>query len=83
VHRGHALSNVSTMSHERLLAAARRVLDGDDSVLAASELEGVVLDDYSGDERFDELMFVLSMYAPGQATLTRGRTRSEESSRKR
>ena len=28
--------------------------------------EGVVLDDYPGDERFDELGEVLALYAPGQ-----------------
>lgn len=50
--------------HERFLAAAQRVLDGDDSVRAANELEGVVLDDYPGDERFDDLVEVLALYAP-------------------
>ncbi len=56
------------MSHERFLAAAQRVLNGDDSIRAANELEGVVLDDYPGDERFDELGEVLALYAPGQGT---------------
>jgi hypothetical protein len=54
-----------SMFHERFLAAAQRVLDGDDSTLAANELEGVLLDDYPGDERFDDLVEVLALYAPG------------------
>jgi hypothetical protein len=37
------------MDHERFLATAQRVLDGDDSMRAANE-EGVVLDDSPGDE---------------------------------
>ena len=56
------------MNHERFLAAAQRVLDGDDSIRAANALEGVVLDDYPGDERFDDLGEVLALYAPGQGT---------------
>jgi hypothetical protein len=56
------------MSHERFLAATQKVLDGDDSIRAANELEGVVLDDYPGDERFDELGEVLALYAPGQGS---------------
>ena len=63
------------MSHERFLAAAQRVLDGDDSIRAANELEGVVLDDYPGDDRFDELGEVLALYAPG---LGRPYSESEE-----
>jgi hypothetical protein len=54
------------MSHQRFLGAAQRVLDGDDSIRAANELEGVVLDDYPGDERFDDLLEVLALYAPSQ-----------------
>jgi len=54
------------MSHERLVAAAHRVLDGDDSLRVANELEGVLLAHYAGDERFDELGEVLALYAPGQ-----------------
>ncbi len=38
---------------------------GDESRQAASLLEGVVLDDYLGDERLEELVYMLSMYAPG------------------
>jgi hypothetical protein len=56
------------MYHERFLAAAQRVLDGDDSIRAANELEGVVLDDYPGDERFHDLVEVLALYAPGQGS---------------
>ena len=54
------------MSDERLLAAVQRVLDGDESIKAAHELERVLVDDYPGDERFDELVEVLSLYAPGR-----------------
>lgn len=54
------------MLHDRFLGAAQRVLDGDDSIRAANELEGVVLDDYPGDERFEDLAEVLALYAPGQ-----------------
>jgi hypothetical protein len=42
---------------------ARRLpgLDGDGSIPAANELEGVVLDDYPGDERFDDLAEVVTL----------------------
>ncbi len=49
----------------RFDAAAERVLQGDESRHAASLLEGVVLDDYPGDERLEELLYMLSMYSPG------------------
>ena len=49
----------------RFDAAARRVLQGDESRQAASLLEGVVLDDHPGDERLEELLYMLSMYSPG------------------
>ena len=52
------------MSHDRFLAAAQRVLDGDDSAQAANELKGVVLDTYPGDERVDDLVEVLDRYTP-------------------
>lgn len=48
-----------------LEAAAMRVLQGDESRQAARSLEAVVLDDYPGDERLEELLYVLSMYSPG------------------
>lgn len=56
------------MSHERFLAAAERILAGDDSVLAANNLEAVVLDEYLDDDRFEELSEVLALYAPGQGS---------------
>lgn len=49
----------------RFRDAAMRVLQGDESREAAGLLEAVVLDDYPGDERFDELVYVLSLYSPG------------------
>ena len=64
---GHGLRS-GVMHHDRFLAAAQRVLDGDDSIRAANELEGVVLNDYLGDERFDDLGEVLALYAPGLGT---------------
>lgn len=54
------------MYDERFLEVAHRILDGDDSIDAANELEGVVLNDYPGDDRFDELGEALALYAPGQ-----------------
>jgi hypothetical protein len=51
-------------AHERLAAAARRVLDGDDSIAAARALEAVIVEDYLGDERLEELLYILSMYSP-------------------
>lgn len=56
------------MRHERFLSAAQGVLDGDDSKNAANALERIVLDDYLGDERFDQLEEVLSLYAPGEGS---------------
>ena len=50
---------------ERLVTAARQILEGDTSIEAARRLEAVVLDDHPGDERLEELVYVLSMYAPG------------------
>jgi hypothetical protein len=55
VRLGGVIPTVYAMSHERFPTAAQRVLDWDDSIRAANELGGVLLDDYPGDERFDEL----------------------------
>ena len=62
--------------HERFLAAAQRVLAGDDSIRAANELEGVVQDDYPGDERFDDLAEVLRALRarPAKKSVLRGGT---------
>ena len=62
------------MFDERLFAAAQRVLDGDDSANAVSALEGVLLDEYPGDERFEDLMEALALYAPGMGAPYVGRT---------
>ena len=48
----------------RVRDAAERILDGDQSVAAAQRLEGAILDEYLGDENFEELVYALSMYAP-------------------
>ena len=53
------------MFHDRFSAAAERVLS-DDSVEAANALEGVVLDDYPGDERLDDLLEALALYNPSE-----------------
>ncbi|WP_404595484.1 hypothetical protein [Paenarthrobacter histidinolovorans] len=50
---------------ERLQQAADRFLYDDDSVLAAQALEGVLIDEYLGDDRTEELLYLLSLYSPG------------------
>ncbi|MDP9937236.1 hypothetical protein ACIPY0_07370 [Paenarthrobacter nicotinovorans] len=50
---------------ERLQQAADRFLGGDESVRAAQALEGVLFDEYPGDDRTEELLYVLSLYSPG------------------
>lgn len=52
------------MFNERLEAAARRVLEGDESVQAANAVEQVLIEDYAGDERFEELHDALALYSP-------------------
>lgn len=71
---GRLLPYVDPVYDERLLAAARRVLDGDDSANAVSVLEGVLLDEYPGDERFEDLVEALALYAPGMGPPYLGRT---------
>lgn len=65
---------VSCVSDEHLLGAARRVLDGDDSANAVSALEGVLLEEYPGDEQFEDLLEPLALYAPGIGSPYLGRT---------
>ena len=60
---------------ERLLAPAQRVLNGD-SANAVRDLEGVLLEDYPGDERFGELGGALALYAPGMGRPTSDGPRS-------
>ncbi|MCP1415489.1 hypothetical protein [Paenarthrobacter sp. A20] len=50
---------------ERLQQAADRFLGGDESVRAAQALEGVLIEEYLGDDRMEELLYVLSLYSPG------------------
>ena len=50
---------------QRLNEAVERFLHGDDSIAAAQELEGVLIEEYLGDERTEELLYVLSLYSPG------------------
>lgn len=49
---------------ERLNQAADRFLGGDESIAAAQALEGVLIEEYLGDERTEELLYVLSLYSP-------------------
>ena len=60
------VATLDAMDHERFLGTARRILDGDDSIRAAQDLERVVIDEYSDDERFEELGELLALYAGGQ-----------------
>ncbi len=53
------------MSYERFLRAAERVLNGDESRAAASDLEAAIVDEYLGDDRFSEALEALALYAPG------------------
>jgi hypothetical protein len=55
----------ASVFHERFDEAAARVLT-DDSMEAARSLEGVVLNDYPGDERLDDLLEALALYNPGE-----------------
>ncbi|MET4622808.1 hypothetical protein ABIE18_004287 [Arthrobacter sp. 2762] len=50
---------------DRLRAAAAKVLAGDDSMIAAQQLEGVIIEEYLEDKQTDELLYALSMYSPG------------------
>ncbi len=42
---------------ERFHEAAAKILAGDDSIVAAQALEGVLLDEYFDDARSDELLY--------------------------
>ena len=44
--------------------AAQRVLDGDDSIRAARELEAAAREAYPGDERLRDLIEALGEYTP-------------------
>lgn len=44
--------------------AVRRVLDGDDSIRAARELEATTRTEFPGDERVADLLEVLAEYTP-------------------
>ena len=48
----------------RVKEAAERILQGDQSTIAAQHLEAAILDEYLGDENFEDLVYALSMYAP-------------------
>lgn len=51
---------------KRFEEAAQRILDGDESKIAAAALEGVPLDEHVGEEDIKELLLALSLYAPGE-----------------
>lgn len=48
----------------RVKEAAERITGGDQSTTAAQYLEGAILDEYLGDNNFEQLIYALSMYAP-------------------
>ncbi len=50
---------------DMLIAAANRILEGDDSMNAARDLEGVVADGFREDDRVQDLAYVLALYQPG------------------
>ena len=50
---------------ERFLDLVKRILDGDDSKNVAQELEGVLIEEHLDDEQMDDLLYALSLYAPG------------------
>ena len=52
---------------ERFLDLAKRILDGEDSKNVAQELEGVLIEVHLDDEQMDDLLYVLSLHAPGDA----------------
>ena len=56
------------MSNKRVISAARRVLDGDESRSAASDLEAAILDEYIDDKRLLDLLEALALYAPGSGS---------------
>ncbi len=58
---GNGIMSVS----ERLQQAAERLLWGDESMRAAQALEGVLIEEYLGDDRTEALLCVLSLYSPG------------------
>ena len=70
------------MFDQRLLVAAQRVLSGDDSANAVGDLEGVLLDDYPGDERFEDLLEACAFYAPGLGSPYIGRAEIRDAVRK-
>lgn len=49
---------------QRFLAAARVIVDGDATPAAVQRLETMILDEYYGDEDFENLLYVVSMYVP-------------------
>jgi hypothetical protein len=53
---------------QRLRRAAKKILSDDDSIIAAGELEGVLIDEYLGDERTAPLLEGLTLYAPGKGS---------------
>jgi hypothetical protein len=53
------------MLSERFLKVATRILAGDDSMLAAHELEEILVEDYLDEEALDALGEGLALYSPG------------------
>ena len=53
---------------DRLRDAASVVSGGDQSMVAAHELESVLLDEYLGDDRVSALVEALALYSPGSGS---------------
>lgn len=56
------------MDYERIVSAANRVLGGDESRIAAEELETAILAANLDDDRWEDLLEALALYAPGSGT---------------
>lgn len=51
---------------DRFHEVAAKILAGDDSIVAAQSLEGILLDGYFDDARVDELLYTLALYSDAE-----------------
>jgi hypothetical protein len=61
---GSGPQHVMTAPAPEVVRAAQRILDGDDSMAAAAQLEGALHMYQPFDEDFDDLLEALALYAP-------------------